>query len=52
MWFLFGEVSSFSGAWDGLRYFDIDPRVLHILFFSFMLTDLFRLQKYQQRKAR
>ena len=21
MWFLFGEVSSFSGAWDGLRYF-------------------------------
>ena len=21
MWFLFGEVSSSSGAWDGLRYF-------------------------------
>ena len=21
MWFLFGEVSSSSGSWDGLRYF-------------------------------
>ena len=21
MWFLFGEVSSSSGAWDGLRYY-------------------------------
>ena len=44
MWFLFGEVSSSSGCWDGLRYFIValpEPSIN-----NFETTALLKLQIY------